>query len=329
LEDKISAADIEKYGYCPLSWWLSWKEKGIDSKELVDGRLKHEDIAQSVAKVRKLEILSVTMEKTILWFAIIATVIATFGLDLLPNENKPSVSVILIVISLIWVLAAVIFLRLAFKTPVKDRLMEYEKIIMVFAIVAVIIALNSVLFLRMDEWLALTLEAVSLVWLIAASYFLQRSLAFSHTARALKKDLKIDGKIEYVDTGNSELLVSKKFGISGRPDYILMAEGNTIPVEEKTGRVPKGPLFSHILQVGAYCLLLEEKSGKAIPYGILKYGTDQHVIEFDEMLRKTLLSKINEMRNIANGMHPAHRNHSRPQKCIKCSRREFCPEKLA
>ena len=37
------------------------------------------------------------------------------------------------------------------------------------------------------------------------------------------------------------------YGISGRPDYVLLVEGLPIPVEEKTGRVPKGPLFSALL----------------------------------------------------------------------------------
>lgn len=328
MEQHISAADIEKFGYCPLSWWLSWKDGLTDLDNLKDGQIKHNDIAEKVIKAKKLELNAITMERIVLWFAVIATLISISGIELLPNPNKPDISAIMIAISLIWVLAAVIILRLSFLNPVKDKLVQYEKLIIVFAIVAAIMAVNAVIFLEIDERLAITLEAIALVWLIAASYSLQRSLSFSHAARKLKEELNIKGKIEYVDTDHSELLVSAKYGISGRPDYVMMAEGTIIPVEEKTGRIPRGPLFSHILQVGAYCLLLEEKSGKPVPYGILKYGTDQHIIEFDDMLRKTLLQKITEMKNIANGKQPAHRNHNRPSKCKGCSRREICPEKL-
>lgn len=328
LKDYISAADIEKFGYCPLSWWLSWKEDQSDDGKLREGQIRHDNIAKSVSKARKLESRAVTSERMVLWYAVIATIIAILGIDFLQFENEWRISAILAVISLIWVLAAVIFLNIAFRTPVKDRVLQYEKIISIFAIIAVLIAINAVAFLGINEELALSLELISLVWLIGASYFLQRSLTYSQAARALKKELKINGKIEYVDMADSDLLRSEEYGISGRPDYVLMVEGSQIPVEVKTGRRPRGPLFSHILQVAAYCLLLEERSGKSVPYGLLKYGVDQHVIEFDESLKETLLEKIDDMKAIANGK-PVHRNHGRASKCAGCSRREICPERLA
>lgn len=323
----ISAADIEKFGYCPLSWRLSWQETQSVASNLEDGQHKHDDIAHSVSEVKKLERKALTSEKVVLWCAVIATVVAYFGIDLLPFEPRIGVSQIMITISLIWILAALFFLRTAFKTPVKGTTLQYERIVMIFALVAVVLALNAMLFTLVSENIAELLEAAALVWLIAASFFLQRSLSFSQAARSLKKELHIKGDIEYIDLDGSKLLTSERYGISGRPDYVLLVEGSPIPVEEKTGRVPKGPLFSHILQVATYCLLLEEKTGKTVPYGILKYGAYQHIIEFDEALKKTLFQKIQEMREIADGK-PAHRNHNRPNKCAGCSRKEICPERL-
>lgn len=326
----ISAADIEKFGYCPLSWTLSWTERQGVSEELEGGKRKHDDIAQSVSEVKRLERRAMTMEKIVLWCAVIATVVAYFGIDLLPLmvEYKPSLAQIMVIISLIWILAALFFLRTAFKTPVKGTMLQYERLVLLFALVAVIIALNAMLFLWVSAEIAEWLEAAALIWLAAASFFLQRSLTFSQAARNLKKQLHIKGNVEYVDLEGSKLLTSEKYGISGRPDYVLLVEGLPIPVEEKTGRVPKGPLFSHILQVATYCQLLEEKTGKNVPYGILKYGAHQHVIDFDEGLKKTLFQKIEEMREIADGK-PAHRNHNRPNKCAGCSRKDICPERLA
>jgi len=326
--DQISAADIEKYGYCPLSWWLSWKDNRGGKEALKDGQTKHEGIAKSVSEVRKLELSARTMEKIVFWCAVIATIIAIFGVDLLPFQEKPKLSAIMIAISLIWILAAVLFLRGAFRTPAKVATLQYEKLIIIFAIIAVVMAINAVVFLQISESFAQLLEAVSLAWLIVASFFLNRSLTYADLARALKKELNIKGVVEYVDFGDSELLVSEKYGVSGRPDYVLMVDGVPIPVEEKTGRVPRGPLFSHILQVATYCLLMEEKTGKPIPYGILRYGMDQHIIEYDDIVKRTILQKIGEMREIADGK-PAHRNHNRPNKCTNCSRRENCPERLA
>lgn len=323
----ISAADIEKFGYCPLSWRLSWKEGQNINGNLEGGKQRHEDIAHSVSEVKKLERKAITAERVVLWCAVIATAVAFFGVDLLPFEKAISVSQIMLVISLIWILAAVFFLRTAFKTPVKGTTLQYERIIMIFALVAVIMAVSAMMLTLVSEDLAQWLEAAALIWLIVASFFLQRSLTFSQAARNLKKELHIKGDIEYVDMDGSKLLTSEIYGISGRPDYVLLVEGAPIPVEEKTGRIPKGPLFSHILQVATYCLLLEEKTGKNVPYGILKYGAYQHVIEFDDALKNTLLQKIQEMREIADGK-PAHRNHNRPNKCAGCSRKEICPERL-
>jgi len=327
LAGYISAADIEKFGYCPLSWRLSWKEGRDVNGNLEGGKQKHEDIAHSVSEVKKLERKAITSERVVLWCAVIATAVAFFGVDLLPFEKVISVSQIMLAISLIWVLAALFFLRTAFKTPVKGTTLQYEKIIMIFALVAVIMAVSAMMLTLVSEEIAQWLEAAALIWLIAASFFLQRSLTFSQAARNLKKELHIKGDIEYVDMDGSKLLTSERYGVSGRPDYVLLVEGSPIPVEEKTGRVPKGPLFSHILQVATYCLLLEEKTGKNVPYGILKYGAYQHVIEFDDALKNTLLQKIQEMRDIADGK-PAHRNHNRPNKCAGCSRKEICPERL-
>jgi CRISPR-associated exonuclease Cas4 len=116
--------------------------------------------------------------------------------------------------------------------------------------------------------------------------------------------------------------------LSGRPDAVVMDGDHHIPVELKTGRVPRGPLFSHILQVMAYCVLLEEEDGRPPPYGIIRYGDTAFEIEYNEDQKKLLLQKLGEMRAaIVKG--EAHRNHSRPGKCVHCSRRSGCPERLA
>ena len=47
-----------------------------------------------------------------------------------------------------------------------------------------------------------------------------------------------------------------------------------IPVEVKTGRKPKAPFFSHVLQIGAYCLLSEETFGTKPTHGLIRYGFD-------------------------------------------------------
>lgn len=95
----------------------------------------------------------------------------------------------------------------------------------------------------------------------------------------------------------------------------------------KTGRVPRGPFFSHILQVAAYCLLLEEEQGEAPPFGIVKYGDKEFEVDYDESLKELLIKKVEEMRE-AKETGEVHRNHNREGKCLHCSRRDICPERL-
>jgi len=323
----ISAGDLEKYSYCPLSWWLS-AEFETDSEGLAKGVEEHEKLGKSLWKIDARERAARESERIVFWWAIVATLIAIVGLEVLPIEGSDLISEVLGIIALIWVMAAVFFLYKASRSSIESTVMNYEKIILIFAIIAVIVAVSAVAFLVTDVDLARTLEAVAITWLIGASFFLYRSLKATEIAESLRMEFKVDGKIEYIDVDDSKLFRSEKYGLTGRPDYVIKVSEHLVPVEEKKGRTPKGPLFSHILQVAAYCLLIEESSGKAPPYGLLKYPEHEHEIEYNPDLKKVLLQKLDEMRSIMRSGE-AHRNHNRPGKCRYCSRRDVCPEKLA
>ncbi len=323
----ISAGDLEKYSYCPLSWLLSNQSDG-DTEETRSGIEGHEKIGKSLWKIDATEKTVREAEKLVFWWAIVATVIAIMGLELLPFENSVTMSQVLGVVALIWILAALFFLYKASRSTMDSNIVEYEKIILAFAIVAVLVAVNAVAFLFKDIRLAEALETIAIIWLMGASFYLYRSLRSTEIVEAMRKEFRVSGKIEYIDGDQSKIFRSEKFGLSGMPDYVIRMKENLIPVEEKTGRTPRGPLFSHILQVAAYCLLIEESSGKAPPYGLLKYPEHEHEIEYNEDLKGVLLQKLDEMRAIQQTKE-AHRNHDRPGKCASCSRRHICPERLA
>lgn len=323
----ISAGDIEKYSYCPLSWWLSL-EKEEHSEPLARGVTSHERLGKSLWKIDAGERSARDSERIVFWWAIVATVMAVVGLELLPLGNAIELSTILGAVALIWILAALYFLYKASKSTIESTVIGYEKIILVFAIVAVIVAVNAVAFLVEDFRLAEILEALAILWLAGASYFLYRSLRTTQIAETLRKEFRVKGQIEYIDVDNSKVFRSERYGMSGTPDYVIKVGENIIPVEEKTGRTPKGPLFSHILQIATYCLLIEDATGKAPPYGLVKYPEHEHEVEYNEDLKKMLLEKAAEMRRILE-TGDVHRNHNRPGKCIHCSRRDACPEKLA
>lgn len=267
-EERISASELEKYGYCPLSWWYS--RKGVEeegAEGLADGTRTHEDIEHQLDEVMRHESTSKEAETTVAIFSIVATAIAIASL----------------------VISVAVF------------------------------------------ELSLPIMVLALLWLLAASMFLYVSLKSTERALLVRRMSGFDeGEIVEVGLANgSGMLDSKRFGLRGRPDVVLRIDGQLVPVEVKTGRVPRGPLFSHILQLAAYCLILEDVKGSPPPYGILQYGKSiRHEIDYDEELRALLLAKLKEMRaGLRTG--DVHRNHIRPGKCASCSRREGCVERLA
>jgi CRISPR-associated exonuclease Cas4 len=323
----ISAGDLEKYSYCPLSWWLSQEFEG-DTHELSEGIQGHEKLGKSLWKIDSGEKTVREAETLVFWWAIVATVISIVGLEVLPVKNAFNLSQVLGVVALIWMLAATYFLYKATKSTMHSTIVNYEKLILTFAIIAMLIAVNAVAFLITNVRLAEALEAVAIIWLVGASFFMYRTLRSTGIIESLRREFRIRGKIEYIDMDSAKLFKSEKYGLSGRPDYIIKVNDKIIPVEEKTGRTPRGPLFSHILQIAAYCLLIEDSTGMLPPYGIVKYPQHEHEIEYNEDLKKVLLEKLDEMRAIMK-TGDAHRNHERPGKCKNCSRREVCPERLA
>ena len=88
------------------------------------------------------------------------------------------------------------------------------------------------------------------------------------------------GTVLYRDTGEwqetERPLRSRRYGLVGRPDYLVQTRDRgrsfVVPVEVKSRRRPAQPYASHILQLAAYCLLVEDNFDAAPPYGLLRYA---------------------------------------------------------
>jgi len=122
-------------------------------------------------------------------------------------------------------------------------------------------------------------------------------------------------------------LFSKKYRLSGKPDYIVKRDKRYIPVELKTGSFTP-PKKNHIYQLAAYCQLIEENYGVFVPYGVLVYSDGyQFNIPFNPRLRFELENTINEMRRIikTGKVNLNTRNHNR---CSSCSMKDYCNNKF-
>src|SRR3712207_5022509 len=61
-------------------------------------------------------------------------------------------------------------------------------------------------------------------------------------------------------------LYARKLGLTGKPDYIIERRGKLIPVEVKPARRASVPYESDLMQLAAYCVLIEETEGEPPPY---------------------------------------------------------------
>jgi CRISPR-associated exonuclease Cas4 len=137
--------------------------------------------------------------------------------------------------------------------------------------------------------------------------------------------------VTYVDTGawhrSERPLFSQRHRLAGRPDYLVQSRRGVIPVEVKSGDAPPHPYPAHVLQLAAYCLLVEEQEGRAPPYGILKYQDRAFEVDYTPALRTMLLDTLQAMRRDLHA-DAVSRSHQEPARCRGCGHHDHCDERL-
>ncbi|MFQ6059609.1 MAG: CRISPR-associated protein Cas4, partial [Anaerolineae bacterium] len=167
-----------------------------------------------------------------------------------------------------------------------------------------------------------------LILLVCALLLFVGGLLLLRRARRLHEQTGLpQGRVIYADTGAwnrcEKPLFSRRYLLTGRPDYLVDDGGARIPVEVKSTSCPPTPYHSHVLQLAAYCLLVEDKYGQSPPYGIIKYRDQTYAVEYTAQLRDELLSVMAEMRHdlADDDVGPSHAN---PNRCRSCGYREEC-----
>jgi CRISPR-associated exonuclease Cas4 len=140
------------------------------------------------------------------------------------------------------------------------------------------------------------------------------------------------GRVTYVDSGAWDRcerpLFSDRYRLTGRPDYLVHSRGGVIPVEVKSSAAPQQPYPAHLLQLAAYCLLVEEQENQAPHYGILKYRDRAFEVDYTPALRQELLDTLDAMRR-RQAARNVDRSHDEPARCQGCGYREWCDQRLA
>jgi CRISPR-associated exonuclease Cas4 len=135
-----------------------------------------------------------------------------------------------------------------------------------------------------------------------------------------------EGKIVYQDVdGLGTPLFAKKYPLSGKPDYVILSsDGAPIPVELKLSTDVQEPQRSHIMQLAAYFVILEDLYETPPPYGLLRYASHEFTIQNTESLKQKVLRRLAEMERCDEN-HPPALTRQLVSKCRICPFQPICP----
>jgi len=121
----------------------------------------------------------------------------------------------------------------------------------------------------------------------------------------------------------ARVLRSANYGIAGKPDYLILEHGKVAPVEVKPTRQSDRPWLRDVVQLAAYCLLVDETHLHFAGYGYLRYANRTFKIDFTETMRAELLRTAERLRAdlAADDVDP---DHDDPRRCARCPVRVPC-----
>jgi CRISPR-associated exonuclease Cas4 len=137
---------------------------------------------------------------------------------------------------------------------------------------------------------------------------------------ARRRDASL-GPLVAIDAGRPAVLRSYRYRVQGRPDALRqLADGRWVAVETKSrASPPNGPTRSHLVQVWAYCLLVEEETGRSPPFAVLRYSDREFRVPWDAGARCDLLRLRAELLRPYDG-----RATPSPSRCARCGWFSVC-----
>lgn len=120
-------------------------------------------------------------------------------------------------------------------------------------------------------------------------------------------------------------IFSEKLGLVGVIDRVDLIDG-FIPVEIKTGSAPREGIWKeHMIQLGAYMLLLSEHYGKDISVGYVEYRSinDTRKVTMNPFLKDEILELIEKVKNTLNAKELPPKT-TEIKKCGHCGIKDVC-----
>ena len=365
----VSASEIERYVYCPMSWRMENEGISAKGKEVDLGIQEHQRMHEMV--VEKIEAQNAFTRNIVIWswwFAVVLTLAADtaafyFVQDgLIDSELASMIGKFLVLLALVWLILAIFLLILPWRkwlgwneklvtnsddvsqtesdlqpliTPLKlgeKGWLTFGRLEALILFSAIALSLHGIAltFAQNRSLATFALLVLALIWTLLATTRLQAALSANQRIKEKNKEGGLEelGEIQYSDGGDSILLEDLETGLRGRPDQITRIGNDLIPVELKTGKIPKKPHKSHRFQILAYLHLIESMTGSPPPFGFLRYGAESvFSIDWNAKEKANLFSVIKQIQKVT-VQGGAKRDHNRPGKCESCSRKEGCPDRL-
>jgi CRISPR-associated exonuclease Cas4 len=172
---------------------------------------------------------------------------------------------------------------------------------------------------------------VAMVFLLMIVFALAL-LAWAQASRRIRRSGVPEGPLLFQDADRRRALhrplLSSRYGLTGKPDYLVETSEGMVPVEVKShDSLRSGPYPSDIAQLTAYCVLVEDATGIPPPYAIIQYANRPWRIQFTHQKRKEVLRVIDEMQS-ARRSQSVHRDHRQPGRCRACGFRDVCDERI-
>ncbi len=361
----VSASDLERHAYCPLSWHLARKGVQGEGEAVSKGVESHAEIHGQMAKYEKAR-ATVIRELTVWgwWFGIIvALLIDAAAWYLIAGQMAPEkLARYLALLAVVW-LGAMLFSTVVpwrkwLKWPTAAEA-EFKRGGMVgselsalfqkpefmggwlaggrveaaLGLGAILLSIHAAALWNVTDTThaGFILLSAAMLWTLMASWRLQRALIADNDMEEARHQTGLEKNTEIAysdDSKATDLLVDSKTGLRGRPDQIVIVDGEFIPMEQKTGKIPHHPHLSHKVQLLAYIHLVKVVTEHEPPFGVLRYGEmDIHQVDWNDDHKELLWKQLGEVQRlmVEGG---AKRNHQRDGKCRNCSRRHGCTDSL-
>ena len=119
---------------------------------------------------------------------------------------------------------------------------------------------------------------------------------------------------------------SEKLQLKGIIDRIEVYENGYVPIELKTGKMPRDGVWpGHRIQIIAYAMLLEEKFKTNVKEGFVSYldAKETRHIAINPFMREEIVNLVKEVQELLKNQQPPNYCENR-NKCTSCGLRETC-----